>query len=46
MITGQLIYTLSGHKNAIFSVAISSDNGRVVTGSNDGDAKVWDMKAG
>ena len=40
----QKLFTLSEHSNVIYSVAISSDNNRVVTGATDNTAKIWDMK--
>ena len=43
------IFTLSGphgHTDAIFSVAISPDGSKVVTGSRDQTAKTWNMADG
>jgi serine/threonine protein kinase len=34
--------TLKGHTDAVWSVAISADGQRVVSGSDDGTVKVWD----
>ena len=39
-------HTLSGHQSYITSVAISSDNSFIVTGSKDHTAKVWNVKTG
>ncbi|RJP30903.1 MAG: hypothetical protein C4527_08760 [Candidatus Omnitrophota bacterium] len=35
-----------GHKREIYDLAFSPDGGTLVTGSNDGTAKVWDVKTG
>ena len=40
------IATLSGHKSQIDSVAISPDGAKVVTGSWDNTAKIWNMADG
>jgi tRNA A-37 threonylcarbamoyl transferase component Bud32 len=37
---------LAGHTLAVSSVAISSDGKRIVSGSQDGTAKVWDAHSG
>jgi len=34
--------TLRGHENAVVSAAFSPDGKRIVSGSSDGDLKVWD----
>ena len=39
----QLRSTLSGHTGAVTAIAFSRDGTRVVTGSLDGTAKVWDL---
>src|SRR5262249_30981063 len=40
------IFTLYGHTNGVLSVAFSPDGTRIVTGSNDKTAKVWDARTG
>ncbi len=40
------IFTLYGHTNYVYSVSYSPDGTRIVTGSNDGTAKVWDARTG
>jgi WD40 repeat protein len=40
------IFTLHGHTNWIGSVAFSPDGKRIVTGSGDQTAKVWDAQTG
>ena len=40
--TGQELLTLKGHHNVVRSVAFSSDGRRIVTGSYDQTAKVWE----
>jgi WD40 repeat protein len=41
--TGAVRYTLLGHSGFILSVAWSPDSSRLVTGSTDGTAKVWEI---
>ena len=38
--------SLKGHTGAVTSVAFSPDGTRIVTGSNDSTAKMWDAKTG
>jgi hypothetical protein len=40
------LLTLKGHADDVFSVAFSPDGKRVVTGSNDNTAKIWDAANG
>ena len=40
------IFTLYGHTNMVWDVAFSPDGTRIVTGSDDGTAKVWDARTG
>jgi WD40 repeat protein/serine/threonine protein kinase len=40
------IYTLYGHTDGVQSVAFSPDGTRIVTGSADRTAKVWDVRTG
>ncbi|MFO0849883.1 MAG: serine/threonine-protein kinase [Gemmataceae bacterium] len=40
------LVTLNGHTSAVWSAAISPDGTRIVTGSADDTAKVWDAKSG
>ncbi len=44
--TGQELFTLKGHINVIESLAITKDNRRVVTGSWDATAIIWDINTG
>ena len=44
MQTGNCIATLQGHNGPIFALAISPDGTKVVTGSYDHTAKIWDMQ--
>jgi WD40 repeat protein/transcriptional regulator with XRE-family HTH domain len=43
---GKLLYTLSGHKNNIYSLTFSTKENILVTGSLDGTAVVWDARTG
>jgi WD40 repeat protein len=38
--------TLEGHSTQVISVAISSDNSKIVSGSSDHTIKVWDLNTG
>ena len=38
-----LINTLTGHTKAVFSVAISPDNTKIVSGSEDNTIRIWDI---
>jgi hypothetical protein len=40
------LFTLKGHTNSVISVAYSPDGKRIVTGSADKTAKVWDAATG
>jgi eukaryotic-like serine/threonine-protein kinase len=40
------MFTLHGHTDRVSSVAFSSDGTRIVTGSDDQTAKVWDARTG
>ena len=44
-ITG-LISTLSGHKDAVYSIAFAGDGRQVVTGSFDKTVRLWDAATG
>jgi hypothetical protein len=43
---GTLIRTLQGHKDAIYSIALSPDGKLLATGSYDQKIKLWDVAAG
>ena len=46
METERLLYDLDGHEGEIISLNFSSDGDRIVTGSFDKTAKVWDVRSG
>ena len=41
--TGAALIGLKGHSHEISSAAFSSDSARVITGSFDGSARIWDV---
>jgi len=43
LVSGRTIATLKGHSGGLRSVAFSPDGTRVVTGSDDGTARIWDV---
>lgn len=44
--TGELLFSLTGHTDAVTFATYSADGTRIVTASNDGTAKVWDASSG
>ena len=44
--TGRLRHRLSGHTGTVHNVAWSGDSSRLLTGSGDGTAKVWEIGKG
>jgi WD40 repeat protein/serine/threonine protein kinase len=40
------LFTMYGHTGAVFSVSFSPDGARIVTGSGDNTATVWDLRTG
>ena len=41
-----LAYTITGHDNGVFSLAISPDGQRLVSGSSDQTIKIWQLSTG
>ena len=46
MLTGQLQATLPGHKGKVYNLEFSPDGQMIITGSDDGTAKLWDAVTG
>ena len=44
--TGQLMQTLNGHTSGVNSVAFSSDDLKIVSGSSDKSIKIWNAETG
>lgn len=44
--TGELLKTLTGHKNGVYSLAISPDGQTLVSGSRDSTIKIWNLETG
>ncbi|MEA5594244.1 SMEK domain-containing protein [Rivularia sp. UHCC 0363] len=40
------IRTLSGHSSSVWSVAVTSDGQKLISGSQDGAVKIWNLKSG
>lgn len=45
-LTGKVLVTLKGHKDAVTAIDFNSDGTRVVTGSADKTARIWDAENG
>jgi WD40 repeat protein len=46
MTKGEVLRSFTGHTSSVDSVAVSRDGGLVMSGSNDGTARLWDGKSG
>ena len=44
--TGETLKELKGHTDSVWSVAFSTDGGRIVSGSGDKSVRVWDASTG
>ena len=44
--TGEMLFKLEGHNYPIYSLGISPDNKKLVTGSGDALAIIWDINTG
>ena len=45
-VSGQVIKVLEGHTSSVYTVAISADGGKIVSGSDDKTVRVWSMQTG
>ena len=43
---GQVLKVLEGHTGFVIAVAISSDGGKIVSGSDDNTVRVWSTETG
>ena len=43
---GEVLQELKGHSSAVMSVAFSPDGKKIVSGSDDGTVRVWDVNLG
>ncbi len=43
---GSIIHKLKGHRLSILCLAISFDNNYIVSGSLDGEVRIWDKENG
>ena len=41
--TGKELFTLKGHSDLVYAVAVTADGKRVISGSWDNTLKVWDL---
>jgi WD40 repeat protein len=44
--TGELVQTLEGHIRMVTSIAVTSDNSKIVSGSLDNTICLWDLNTG
>src|SRR5262249_38299679 len=44
--TGAEVLQLKGHEGTVYSVAVTRDGTRIVTGSDDNTARIWDTETG
>ena len=46
MVTGSIIYSLTGHTDGVKALALNSDNSLLVSASNDRSVRIWILKNG
>ena len=44
--TGDLQFTLQGHSNSVYAVAVTADDKRAISGSFDNTLKEWNLETG
>jgi WD40 repeat protein len=46
LVTGEELFTLTGHNNHVSAVAVTPDGKQVISGSHDNTLKVWNLEMG
>jgi len=45
-VSGRLLTTLNGHRGCVVNVAFSQDESAILTGTHDGEVRLWDRESG
>ena len=46
VVLGQVLKVLEGHTSSVYSVAISTDGSKIVSGSDDKTVRIWSAETG